>query len=363
MKGIVALAKKIGPSDVPVLIAGETGAGKEVVAELIHANSDRRSRQMVCINCAGLPSELIESELFGSSKGSFTSSIDRIGMFKHADRSTAFLDELSEMPLALQAKLLRFLQDKRIRRVGSIGEETVDVRIIAAVNRLPGECVKLKRLREDLFYRLGTVTIIVPPLRDRPQDILPLASAYLQFYSTQFKRQPPVFDAKVEGALMGYDWPGNVRQLQNEMNRCALLCNGSVSLKDLNIQQEAVAVEADLQDWLSLPVSNLTQLERVEARAIIKMLVECKWNKLEASAKLGIGRQTLYNKVRTFGIKTPTNDARLAERTLLHSAPSARKSAPAPSPTPAPAPERSAVQSTESSSGASAERSEGGFLD
>jgi transcriptional regulator with PAS, ATPase and Fis domain len=362
MKGIVALAKKVGPTDVPVLIAGETGAGKEVVAELIHANSDRRSRQMVCINCAGLPAELIESELFGSSRGSFTSSIDRIGMFKHADRSTAFLDELSEMPLALQAKLLRFLQDKRVRRVGAIGEETVDVRIIAAVNKLPGECVKLKRLREDLFYRLGTVTIIVPPLRDRPQDILPLANAYLQFYSTQFKRPPPVFDANVQNTLMSYDWPGNVRQLQNEMNRCALLCNGSVSVKDLNIQPE-ITGEGDLQDCLSIPVSELTQLERAEARAIIKMLVECKWNKLEASAKLGIGRQTLYNKVKTFGIKTPTNDARLAERTLLHSEPSARKPAPAPSPSPAPAPERIVVQSTGSSSGVSAAQSGEGFLD
>jgi transcriptional regulator with PAS, ATPase and Fis domain len=362
MKSIMALAKKIGPADVPVLIAGETGTGKEIVAELIHAHSKRNSKQMVCINCAGLPAELIESELFGSIKGSFTTSIDRVGMFKHADQSTAFLDELSEMPLALQAKLLRFLQDKRVRRVGAIGEETVNVRIIAAINNLPSECVKQNRLREDLFYRIGTVTIVVPPLRDRPHDILPMASAYLRFYSAQFKRQPPMFDADTQKALMNYDWPGNVRQLQNEMNRCALLCGGSVNLKDLNIQQEMTG-ESDLQDCLNIPISDLTQLERTEARTIIKVLLECRWNKLESSTRLGISRQALYNRIAKLGIKTPANDAQLAERTLLHNASSSPKHAPAPSPAPAPARAHSVVQSNGSFSVVSAERSEGGFLD
>lgn len=362
MQAIVALAKKVGPTDVPVLIAGETGAGKEVVAELIHANSNRRSRQMVCVNCAGLPAELIESELFGSAKGSFTGGIDRIGILKHAHGSTVFLDELSEMPLHLQAKLLRFIQDKRIRRVGSIGEETVDVRVIAAINRLPADCVKLKRLREDLYYRLGTVTIVVPPLRDRPDDILPLANAYLRFYSAQYSRQPPKIDNKVEAAFMRYEWPGNVRQLQNEMNRCALLCNGNISLNDLNIQ-DASEDSFDLQHWLTRNVSELSVMEKAKAHALIKMLIQVKWNRLEASKRLGIGRQTLYNQIKVWGVKTPATDARLAERTLLHSEPSDRPAAPAPSPTPAPAPERNVEQSTESSAPKSTEPQEGGFLD
>lgn len=362
MQAILALAKKVGPTDVPVLIAGETGAGKEVVAELIHANSDRRSRQMVCINCAGLPAELIESELFGSSKGSFTGGLDRIGLLKHANLNTVFLDELSEMPLNLQAKMLRFIQDKRIRRVGSIGEEVVDVRVIAAINRLPAECVKQKRLREDLYYRLGTVTIIVPPLRDRPEDILPLANAYLQFYSAQFKRPAPKIDKKVEALFMDYSWPGNVRQLQNEMNRCALLCNGSISTSDLNIQME-LSSEVDIQNWITVSATTLTVMEKAEARAVIKTLLETKWNKHEAALKLGIGRQTLYNKMKIWGIKTPATDARLAERTLLHSEPSAQKSALAPSPVPPPAPARIVVQSTGSSSAPSVAQSGEGFLD
>jgi len=363
MQAIVALAKKVGPTDVPVLIAGETGSGKEVVAELIHANSDRRSRQMVCINCAGLPAELIESELFGSSKGSFTGGLDRIGLLKHANLNTVFLDELSEMPLHLQAKLLRFIQDKRVRRVGSIGEETVDVRIIAAINRLPADCVKHRRLREDLYYRLGTVTIIVPPLRDRPEDILPLANSYLRYFSTQFKREPPMIDKKVEAMFMDYPWPGNVRQLQNEMNRCALLCNGSVNVDDLNIQADLPSSELDIQPYLTVDVSHFTVIEKSEARLIIKTLLETKWNKHETALRLGLGRQTLYNRMRTWGVKTPTTDAQLAERTLLHSEPSALPAAPAPSPKPVRRAPRTVEQSPESSAPKSDAPLGGGLLD
>lgn len=363
MRAIVALSQKIGPSDVPVLIAGETGAGKEVVAELIHANSPRRSRQMVCVNCAGLPAELIESELFGSSKGSFTGSLDRVGIFKHANCSTAFLDELSEMPLGLQSKLLRFIQDKKVRRVGSIGEEPVDVRIIAAINKPPMECVKERRLREDLYYRLSTVTITVPPLRDRPQDIIPLAAAYLGYYSQMLNRPIPTFDSTIAKALQGYDWPGNVRQLQNEMNRCAVLCNGTISISDLNIAPELLTGDANLQEWLTRPVGELTKMEQAEATAIVKVLCDHKWNKLTASNALGIGRQTLYNKIKTLGIKTPATDARVAERTLLHSERVKRQVDRAPAQAPPPAAEDTDEPHAEPPAQASGGLMEGGFLD
>ena len=346
MQAIVALAKKIGPTDVTVLVAGETGTGKEVVAELIHASSSRSTKQMVCVNCAGLPAELLESELFGSSKGSFTGGIDRIGILKHAHGNTVFLDELSEMPLHLQAKLLRFVQDKRIRRVGSVGEETVDVRIIASINRLPTECVKQKCLREDLYYRIGTVTIIVPPLRDRPKDILPLARAYLRFYSAQYSRQIPRFNRDVELAFMRYDWPGNARQLQNEMNRCALLCDDSISLEDLNITDTAQN-SFDLQRWLTGSASELSAMNRAKAEAIVKALIQAQWSRRKASAGLGISRQTLLGQIRALGIKTPTTDAQLAERTLLRSASLDHSAAPVPLPTPAPGLERDAEQSAE----------------
>lgn len=364
MKAIVALATKIGPTDVPVLIAGETGAGKEVVAELIHASSTRKSRQMVCINCAGLPADLIESELFGSTKGSFTGSVDRTGIFKHASFGTVFLDELSEMPLALQSKLLRFIQDKKVRRVGAVGDEIVDVRIIAAVNRQPMECVKQNKLREDLYYRLSTITISVPPLRDRPPDIMPLAKAYLDFFSNQYQHPPPEIDPKVEGMFMKYDWPGNVRQLINEMNRCALLCNGKISLSDLSINQELLLEEGDiLQQWIDGDIGQLTEIQKAEARAIITVMIATKFNKNEASRRLGIGRQTLYNKIRALGIKTLASDVRVAERTLLHTESAEPKAAPAPSPAPPPRAPRTVEQSFSPPPAKSPEPTEEGLLD
>jgi len=312
-----------------------------------------------------LPADLIESELFGSSKGSFTGSLDRTGIFKHANFSTVFLDELSEMPLHLQSKLLRFIQDKRVRRVGSVGDEPVDVRVIAAVNKDPRACVKENRLREDLYYRLSTVTVLVPPLRDRPPDILPLANAYLNFFSEQYKHKPPVMETAVVEMLSNYEWPGNVRQLINEMNRCALLCNGKISVSDLTIQQDMLtdASEDDLQNWLGVPVSSLSELERAEAKAIVRCLIVNKFNKVTASQKLGIGRQTLYSKIKAWGVKTPATDSRVAERTLLHTESAEPKDAPAPSPPPAPRAPRKSERSSAPPAEASEEQSEGGFLD
>lgn len=355
MKNVVALTKKVGPSDLPVLIAGETGTGKEVVAELIHANSKRSKKEMVCINCAGLPAELVESELFGSTKGSFTGGVDRVGLFKHADSSTAFLDELSEMPLYTQAKLLRFIQNKRIRRVGNVGEEAVDVRIIAAINTLPQECVKQKRLREDLYYRLSTVTINMPPLRTRQEDILPLAVAYLKYYSAHFNHQPPVLDSKTKTALLTYQWPGNVRQLQNEMNRCALLCEEVVKPSDLHLDQFTPS-EIDLKDWLTVDTHTLTELERVEAMTIVKAMSACDFNLDKTSTRLGMGRSTLYKRVKAWGIKNPANVGLHSVRSPHHNATSNQKHSADAEQYPAPDSEQSDEQSTESFSGESAEQ-------
>ena len=235
MKTIVALAKKIGPTDVPVLIAGETGAGKEVVAELIHAFSPRHGQRMVCVNCAEFSEDIMESEFFGSTKGAFTGSNHRVGIVEDAKGSTLFLDELSEMPLHLQSKLLRFTQDKMVRRVGSNTYTHVDVRLLAGINRDPQHCVADKNLREDLCYRLNTVTISVPPLRDRRADILPLAKSYLKFFCKQYERDIPKLSVRAVKVLMSYAWPGNVRQLMNEMSRCAILCHGQVRTRDLSI--------------------------------------------------------------------------------------------------------------------------------
>jgi len=288
---------------------------------LIHDNSARKSAKMLCINCAGLPAELIESELFGSIRGAFTGSADRMGLIQHAANSTLFLDELSEMPLGLQSKLLRFLQDRQVRRVGSVSSETVNVRVIAAINKEPRLCISEKNLREDLYYRLSTITIAVPLLRDRPQDIMPLACVYLKYFSEQFNRKPPTFSAKIEKALLAYHWPGNVRQLQNEMTRCALLCDDIINLEDLSIQheltrceREALTLEA-LQKVANTDVTIFSSIERAELKIIVDVLMACNFNKQQARIMLGIGRQTLYNKIRKYGIKLP-NDCRLTDEIL-----------------------------------------------
>jgi len=362
-KAILELVKKVGPAEIPVLIAGETGSGKEVVAELIHANSDRRAKEMVCINCAGLPADLIESELFGSSKGAFTGShADRAGLVKSAEGSTLFLDELSEMPLGLQSKLLRFIQDQRVRRIGSSYMERVNTRIIVAVNKAPRVCVAEKRLREDLYYRLSAVTITVPPLRQRYEDILPMAKAYLQFFSTQLKRQPPVISAEVEQALLTCEWPGNVRQLLNEMSRCALLCNGKVNLKDLDIQMESQSSDS-LQQWTTVDINTLSELEQSEVRTIIKVLIESNFCRETAWHRLGLSRGTLYAKIKKFGIKTTAKRVRSAAQTPPHNGHVAPSAVHPPSPTPAPPSPHSAEPPVELPASRFAVWPGGGFLD
>lgn len=314
IKAAVSLAEKVGPTNIPVLLAGETGSGKEIIAELIHANSARREREMICVNCAGLPAELIESELFGSRKGAFTGSVeDRVGLVRHADGSTLFLDELSDMPLHLQSKLLRFIQDKRIRRLGGVKQESVDVRIVAAVNRPPLACVADKCLREDLYYRLSAITISVPPLRERKEDILPLATAYLDFFSKQFEREPPAFSKTAIDLMLGHGWPGNVRQLINLMTRCALLCKREITDVDLGLRQSPTT--DTLQCWLNRDVNNMNTKERVDAKILIDALLATNFNRLEAAALLGISRGTVYEKIKRLGIKMPAKRVRVAKPT------------------------------------------------
>jgi transcriptional regulator with PAS, ATPase and Fis domain len=297
MCSVLELIERIASSNVPVLICGETGTGKEVVAELIHQKSPRRKQRMVSINCATLPKELIESELFGAVRGSFTGSYsDRSGLFVAADDSTLFLDELSEMPLNLQTRFLRVLQEKAVRRVGSVKMTPINVRIIASVNKLPQLCIKLGRLREDLYYRLSIVSISIPPLRERGEDIAPMANAYLDYYCTEINREAMSFAPPAMTALLAYEWPGNVRQLQNEINRLVLTSrSNTVQLTDLSGE----ITQSELRE------STLyTMLEQQERETIITVMRSCNGNKLQACKKLGIGRQTLYNKLKAYNIES-----------------------------------------------------------
>ena len=295
MKTVVRDLEKVAPSDVAILITGESGTGKEVIADLIHALSPRRKGPLIKINCAALPRELIESELFGSVKGAFTgANVDREGLFKQAQGGTLLLDEISEMPVDTQSKLLRVLQEKEVRPVGGRTSYKSDCRVIAATNREIAEAIKLGKLREDLYYRICAISIHLPPLRERREDILPLASAFLKRYGAQAGREMTGFTPEAADALRAFDWPGNVRQLQNEIQRAVLMGDRSVvDTRDLSIT--TVMSQKDNPD--------LTLMEAMERNAIIQMLKETGGNKLETAKRLGIGRQTLYNKIKIYGVE------------------------------------------------------------
>jgi DNA-binding NtrC family response regulator len=298
MRDLVRTVERIAPSDVAVLITGESGTGKEVIADLVHTFSPRNKGRIIKINCAALPRELIESELFGSVKGAFTGAhSDREGLFRQAEGGTLFLDEISEMPIDTQSKLLRVLQDQEVRPVGGKAAYKTNCRIVAATNRRPEEAIKDGKLREDLFYRISAISVYLPPLRERREDIMPLANSFLKRFASQANRVIKGFTPSGIERLTGFDWPGNVRQLQNEVQRAVLLCEGDeVDSADLSVTKVRTSGEESFD-------TNFTLLEGVERNAIVQMLKETGGNKLETAKRLGIGRQTLYNKIKAYGIE------------------------------------------------------------
>jgi DNA-binding NtrC family response regulator len=298
MQAVVRTVERVAPSDVSILITGESGTGKEVIADLIHAMSPRCKGRIIKINCAALPRELIESELFGSVRGAFTGAhSDREGLFRQAEGGTLFLDEISEMPVDTQSKLLRVLQDQEVRPVGGKVSYKTNCRIVAATNRKTDEAIKDGKLREDLFYRISAISVHLPPLRERREDVMPLANSFLKRFVAQANRPIRGFTPSAVERLTAFDWPGNVRQLQNEIQRAVLLCEaGDIDSTDLSITN--VKSEADQS-----MDTNFTLLEGVERNAIVQMLKETGGNKLETAKRLGIGRQTLYNKIKAYGIE------------------------------------------------------------
>lgn len=296
MKQVVRTVERVAPSDVSILITGESGTGKEVIADLIHTLSPRAKAPFIKINCAALPRELIESELFGSVKGAFTGAqADREGLFRQADGGTLLLDELAEMPVDTQTKLLRVLQEREYRPVGGRQSFKTDVRIVASTNLEVDVAIRAGKLREDLYYRISAITLDLPPLRERSDDIVPLALNFLKRFASQAGRNITGFTPEASEVLKGFDWPGNVRQLQNEIQRAVLMTDGLlVDVSDLSISQPPR--ESDPDDV------SLTLLEGMERQTIVQMLKETSGNKLETAKRLGIGRQTLYNKIRAYKI-------------------------------------------------------------
>jgi DNA-binding NtrC family response regulator len=298
MREVVRTVDRIAPSDVSILITGESGTGKEVIADLIHMLSPRNKNKIIKINCAALPRELIESELFGSVKGAYTGAhMDREGLFRLAEGGTLLLDEISEMAVDTQSKLLRVLQDQEVRPVGGKTSYKTNCRIVVATNRKPEEAIKAGKLREDLFYRISAISVHLPPLRERREDIMPLADAFLKRFAAQANRVIHGFSPEAIERLTAFDWPGNVRQLQNEVQRAVLMIEGNeVSAADLSIAGDKVEPSEGTD-------TSFTLLEGVERNTIVQTLKETNGNKLETAKRLGIGRQTLYNKIKAYGIE------------------------------------------------------------
>ena len=294
MKSVVKTVERVAPSEVSIFITGESGTGKEVIADLIHALSPRSRGPFIKINCAALPRELIESELFGSVKGAFTGAqADREGLFRQADGGTLLLDELAEMPVDTQTKLLRVLQEKEVRPVGGKTTYKTNCRVIASTNQQVDDAIKSGKLRQDLYYRISTISIPLPPLRERREDIIPLAGSFLKRFSAQAGRILTGFTPAAADQLRNFDWPGNVRQLQNEIQRAVLMTEGPlVDIPDISITQVASGKDD----------TELTLLEGMERNTIIQLLKETGGNKLETAKRLGIGRQTLYNKIKAYSI-------------------------------------------------------------
>ncbi len=299
VQAVVRTIERVAPADVTILITGESGSGKEVIADLIHSLSPRAKNRIIKVNCASLPRDLIESELFGSKKGSYSGSVaDRQGLFRQAEGGTLFLDEISEMPIDTQSKLLRVLQDQEVRPVGDTVSYKTNCRIIAATNRKPEDAIKDSKLREDLFYRISAISVHLPPLRERRDDIMPLANSFLRRFASQANRTLRGFTSPAIERLVTFEWPGNVRQLQNEVQRAVLLSEGpDIEVTDLSIS-DVKYIPTEGHD------TAFTLLEGVERNAIVQMLKETGGNKLETAKRLGIGRQTLYNKIKGYGIET-----------------------------------------------------------
>jgi two-component system nitrogen regulation response regulator NtrX len=302
MKALRQQIQLMAPTNGRVLIFGESGTGKELAAHAIHAQSQRKDEMFVEVNCAAIPEDLIESELFGHTKGAFASATsDKEGKFQRANGGTLFLDEVGDMSLKTQSKVLRTLDEQRFTPVGSGEATTVDVRVIASTNKDLEEEISKGNFREDLFYRLNVIPFFVPPLRERQEDVPMLARHFLKEFSAAYGRRPrEITDSAIE-TLMRYSWPGNVRELQNAMEYAVVLArNEKISVKELpaEVQLPAALQQADRN--ANGGVQNLDDMER---NAIIQALAQCHGNKKKAAQVLGIQRPTLYNKMKRYAIE------------------------------------------------------------
>lgn len=300
MMKVCRTIEKVAPTNATVLLLGESGTGKEVLARAVHTQSPRAAKPFVAINCAAIPDTLLESELFGYEKGAFTGAVKQTqGKFEHANGGTIFLDEIGDMPLSLQAKLLRFLQDRVVERIGGRDHIPVDVRIVCATNKDLSSLIKDGGFREDLFYRISEVTVRIPPLRDRQGDAVVIAQSVLERRAAEHGRHIRGFAPEALKAIEAYPWPGNIRELENRVNGAVIMCEGKyVTVEDLGLPN---AGEGGDMSWLNLRVARA----RAERDAIRQALAVAGQNMSRASELLGITRPTLYDLLEKNDISVP----------------------------------------------------------
>jgi two-component system, NtrC family, response regulator HydG len=295
MREVLAKIDQVAPTEATVLIEGESGTGKELVARAIHRGSPRRDRPFIPINCSTFPDTLLESELFGYEKGAFTGADKgRKGLFEAAHTGTLFLDEIADMPSPLQGKLLRALQEGEVRRLGSTQPIRVEVRIVTATNKKIDALVAQGIIRDDLFYRLNVVRIVIPPLRERPDDIIPLAQHFLEVYKKRAKKEITGFAPDAAKALLDHPWPGNVRELENAVERGAILSrSSSITAQDLSL---------GIPPLLATGTDQGITLKELERRHTLAALERHGGNQAETARELGIGRNTLWRRLKEYGL-------------------------------------------------------------
>ncbi len=306
-KGVLKLANKVAQSDSTALLTGETGTGKELVAGAIHYGSARAAGPFVKVNCAALPTQLLESELFGHEKGAFTGADrPRTGRFEHANTGTIFFDEVGDMSLETQAKVLRVVQEREFQRLGSSRTIRTDVRLIAATNKSLPDLVAAGEFREDLYYRLNVITVEIPALRDRREDIMPLVDFFSRKLSGDLKRKRKEFSPGAIEAMLAYSWPGNIRELQNVVERGVLLSDGAlITVHDLGLPEAAGAPEqASYAGGIELPRGG-ADLKEVERSLVLQALERSDWVQKDAALLLGLSTRVLNHKIRRFGIRHP----------------------------------------------------------
>ena len=311
MAEVFHLVEMVAPSTASVLITGESGTGKELVARTIHDLSTRKGKPFIAINCAAIPETLIESEIFGHEKGAFTGALERrVGCFELAEGGTLLLDEIGEMPVATQAKLLRVLEDRKLRRLGSKIETTVDVRVLAATNKVPEEAVASGHLRNDLYYRLNVFNIHMPPLREHKEDLPDLVQGLIGDMNSKHNRNVQMLSDAVMNLFQGYSWPGNVRELRNTLERAVIVCESSViETKHLPPGFGHAPARAAAMDPNALHLGVGTTVEEAERQLIMKTLEATNNNKTRAAEILGISLKTLHNKLKEYGAATTAGSA------------------------------------------------------